>query len=617
MPTVGESGSRVMEKTRTGSDSIFRQPKALGIFSIIIAQFFLLLAGAVYNSSTFDEVMHLSVGLTYWEDGRFHRYAHNPPLVRYAMSFPLHLMGVGSTVDVRLPPVENRGPDIFLGENFAASLGKNYHQTLVIARISIILLTLAITVLLYNWGAELFGTTGGMLAACLWAFDPTALAHGCLATTDVGATLCALAAMWAFTRYVRQPTAVAALTSGILLGLAQAAKFSNLLLVPIWLAVAIFSPFFSPTRADLTVRSGHALLTLLSSLLTLNSCYFWERSFVPLGHYAFGCRLLGRPNGKQMPVQGSNRFRGTWLEKFPVPLPEYFVVGFDRQKVDSDAKKFPKFLAGEVRLVGEDGWWWYYLYCLAVKTPLGTLAIMLLSFTVGWWNGCGSKHVFAAWLCIITAVIIFVAISAQIGLNSHFRYVMPSMAFLFLWCGRLGAWMEGNRWRMLLVGCLLVANVISTLLQAPYWLSYFHELAGGPKRGPWHLVDSNLDWGQGLLALRDWRRQNARDKPIQFAYYGNIDPEHYGIDNFTLANGEGVRPGLLVVSATYITGMPGYAFGGKGQYAGIKPNGFRWLEHHKPIARLANCLYVYHLADADLPENGGRLKDGDIQEKSS
>lgn len=57
-------------------------------------------------------------------------------------------MGVRSAVDRKLPPMENRGVDVQLGESFAAAQGDRYHQTLVLARVPVLLLTLCVTVLL-------------------------------------------------------------------------------------------------------------------------------------------------------------------------------------------------------------------------------------------------------------------------------------------------------------------------------------------------------------------------------------------------------------------------------------------------------------------------------------
>jgi hypothetical protein len=42
------------------------------------------------------------------------------------------------------------------------------------------------------------------------------------------------------------------------------------------------------------------------------------------------------------------------------------------------------------------------------------------------------------------------------------------------------------------------------------------------------LVDSNLDWGQDLIALRDWQRTN-NITDLNLAYYGTARPEAPGV----------------------------------------------------------------------------------------
>ena len=61
-------------------------------------------------------------------------------------------------------------------------------------------------------------------------------------------------------------------------------------------------------------------------------------------------------------------------------------------------------------------------------------------------------------------------------------------------------------------------------------MSYFNEPAGGPENGHNHLVDSNIDWGQDLLELRDWYRQHPEARPFGLAYYHFLDPRLFGID---------------------------------------------------------------------------------------
>ena len=44
-------------------------------------------------------------------------------------------------------------------------------------------------------------------------------------------------------------------------------------------------------------------------------------------------------------------------------------------------------------------------------------------------------------------------------------------------------------------GCGDRVAVGSSLAIYPHSLSYFNELAGGPTKGHYHLIDSNIDWG--------------------------------------------------------------------------------------------------------------------------
>jgi hypothetical protein len=111
----------------------------------------------------------------------------------------------------------------------------------------------------------------------------------------------------------------------------------------------------------------------------------------------------------------------------------------------------------------------------------------------------------------------------------------------------------------LLAGCLL-----SFGLTTPRYLSYFNVFAGGVRGGRHYLVDSNIDWGQDLPALKVW--VDARDvKSVDLAYFGTADPKAYGIPyrkvirvhDFEPAE-PSVRPGsggLLAVSVTLLAGV--------------------------------------------------------------
>jgi hypothetical protein len=71
---------------------------------------------------------------------------------------------------------------------------------------------------------------------------------------------------------------------------------------------------------------------------------------------------------------------------------------------------------------------------------------------------------------------------------------------------------------------LLLWSIGSSLWVYPHSLSYFNELAGGPKHGPAHLLNSNIDWGQDLLFLEKWVAENADVAPVYMAFYNLYNP---------------------------------------------------------------------------------------------
>src|SRR5207244_2895188 len=90
--------------------------------------------------------------------------------------------------------------------------------------------------------------------------------------------------------------------------------------------------------------------------------------------------------------------------------------------------------------------------------------------------------------------------------------------------------MAHARWRARfpVAVALAVALAIESASIYPHYLAFFNFAAGGPGAGPKYLLDSNLDWGQDLLKLRDdWI---ARGRPkLCMLYFGTALPEYYGL----------------------------------------------------------------------------------------
>ena len=112
---------------------------------------------------------------------------------------------------------------------------------------------------------------------------------------------------------------------------------------------------------------------LILALYLINLGYAFKASFQRLGDYRFQSRALsGQPPSD--PPKPGNRFTQTWLGPLPVPLPLDYLQGIDCQRNDFE-------VGGRSYLHGRwapRGWWYYYLIGLGIKTPLGTLALLVL-----------------------------------------------------------------------------------------------------------------------------------------------------------------------------------------------------------------------------------------------
>ena len=93
------------------------------------------------------------------------------------------------------------------------------------------------------------------------------------------------------------------------------------------------------------------------------------------------------------------------------------------------------------------------------------------------------------------------------------------------------------------------------------------------------LTDSNLDRGQGLIALRDYQQQHP-DEPLHLAYFGSVDPAVYGIPALPLWT---QRPtGTIVVSPTLLSGQNL-----------DDHDAFHWLWPYPPERVLDRSLWLY------------------------
>jgi hypothetical protein len=530
-----------------------------------------------------DEVGAVAAGVAHVRTGTYFAYRVNPPLSRIPPGAILW------AADAEFDSTELRDDpwyrcELPLGRAFAAANRERYLPLVRLARLTGLVWSVIGGVVVFAWARSLFGAGGGLVALGVWCFNPVVIGLAAVVVPDLPAAVAALVATYAFRAYLQKPTVGRALLAGLLLGAAELTKFTLLVLYPVYLVLWLV---VRPT--GLRCALGHGFLITGGSLIVVNAGYEFTGTGTRLGTIDFVSRpFAGDATGQ--PLGWGNRFRGTSVADLTIPVPVDFLRGIDTQWRDMAAGR-PSYLRGEWRT---DGWWYYYLYALGVKLPLGSIGLIITGAvsalvaavrrSVSW------AELAAVWLPP-TAILILV--SAHTEFNHHMRYVLPAVPFLAIGAGASGM-APLRAVRTGVPAALLAWTALATVTSAPHFLSYFNEAAGGPNGGPDHLADSNVDWGQDLLRLKRWLdAHHPPDEPLGLVCHNSLDPAAFGI-RYVLPPPD-PRPGRYAISAHYVCGGSFLAYDGRGRLVHVPAGRYAYFRYFRPVAKAGYSVFLYEL----------------------
>jgi hypothetical protein len=538
----------------------------------ILLLILLTFAGLAWNSLkqksvTVDEFAHLPAGLSILRTGDFRMYPHASPLIQLLTALPL----LRSHAVLPLKIGWQSRNQLVLGYEFMYANAKTYPALFLRARAVSVVLGALLIVLIWWWARALYGPASGLAAATLAAFNPTLMAHAELVTTDVGGSLALFAAVMAGWAFCRRPSWPRALLAGLVMGLALLSRLTALLLLPLWPVLVLGSRPAGETRLGWRRSAGAAAVVCFVAWITLCSGYLWRGVGTPLGEQVFESELFARVGS-------------LWPARLPIGLPSDYLRGLDLLNKYNE-ETYPSYYLGRI---SNEPWPYYYLFALAVKTPLAALLLLVLGIgSLGRRAGAFRQEEL---FLVLPPLFLIAFVSWYSNMDIGLRYILPAFPFLFVLASRPWAGLfHPPVWARAGLVLLLLSNLTSNLLVYPDYLAYFNCAAGGPDRGYRLLADSNLDWGQDLIGLKQYMEKNHLNQ-ICLAYFGRVDPRLYGI-HYQFPS-DPTQCEFLAVSVNFVLGLS-YRVIVDSHLRWTEDNEFSWLQQEKPIATIGHSIWVF------------------------
>ena len=549
-PSVSRQNAGELAKTRQGSRG------ALWLLPILLCAVYVAECAWFIRtqSLTFDEPVHVTAGLEAWREGRFARWNDHPPLQRLLCTLPLlssrHQITVEGQPDAYRVTAIEPDPQALAWPGRAVS----------------VVLGMLLAVLLWFVARESFCPRGANFVLALFVLSPAAIAHFSMITTDGAGTLMIFATAIQLVRWRRDPTWSQTAVLGVVLGLLLLAKFYT---PPMFLIAVGWMLVLKPGNFVLNPREWNwrkTAVAVVLAFLVLWAGYFFHVSRLTIRDGELTATFPHRDEPTIKKVHSPINF------SVPVPAGEY-LEGL-RIVALHNHRGHRSYFLGQVSDKG--GWKGYYPFVMLVKWPTVVLFCMCVAGVLA-----AIKRVQLPRGGVVVAsfpvVFLVFAIFSKIDIGD--RHILPLYPFALLFCGLLWQWAEGRRAVLVILVLAVGVQAVDSLRYAPGYISYFN-LFVKKDEGYKLLSDSNVDWGQGLLAVKKYEDEHP-GASIHLAYWGSVEPRLYGVRAMPLVPDEHTD-GTVIVSATALTG----------QFQ-PDPDGYRWLEKLGPPRMLDHALLVF------------------------
>ena len=585
--------------------ALLGRPGTLFFLASLLVVFACTLAiTATYDklSHTIDAPNHIATGMEWLQDGRYIMWTENPPLARAAVALGPYLAGA-ELPDADNPEAQRTKEGIEANCGMAGGLGGTllyetlgYQRTLTLARAGTLPFFLLAAGVLWLWLGRK-RPLAGFLSIAAFCTLPPILAHSGLATTDIAFVAVFLLFVWRLVRWLENPTIIQSIILGLSIGLAVATKFTSLVFIPAASAALVAARVWSERHIDQSLWKAWGLRLLKVTLISAPIGLFiiWAAYRFSIGTLSdLPQHLCGWPV-YGLEVEGMRGTIANALADVALPAPE-FLHGILVLLAHNQAGHWA-YALGEVSLTG---FWYFYPLALLVKTPLPFMVL----FAVGLVLVLRRKGESAWWVSGIYAAILLIMLAlTQSQVNIGLRHALAVYALAAVVTGAVLAEAFKNlekakrRAATLLIGLILSWQVFSSAAAFPNFLTYFNPIAGDDPGE--FLVDSDLDWGQGVFQLEEFFSEHEADV-VRIAYFGSARICDHNLPRlWNLPIGRRVK-GWVVISEFYYREAASFLMtepcGPKMVYLDEPGSGwFSWLQEYEPIAVLGRSIRVYYI----------------------
>lgn len=591
---------------------------------IVLAISFLLIASiklANDDALTFDEVAHIPAGYSYVSELDYRLNPEHPPLVKVLSGIPLLFLNLNFETTHKLWSEVNQWGEYKqwqAGHHLLHEAGNNVDQITLFSRLPIILISVGLALLLFWWGKKIGGTATGIFVLLLCVFDPNILGHNHLVTTDIGIAAATALAFYFFLAFVRHPSWKNAALTGLTLGIAQVTKFSAILLIIFFVLLLIAFVILKLIDVEthkIRFISKYAIKSILIGIVIFFVIWI---TYIPFT-FNMPTEVLSTTAPTKINPETSiidekaldfvlwsnensiTRSLGTYV--YGVLYVKNRVAGGNGAYFIGEVanESFPAYFP--VAFLTKQTLFHIFFYIFTISTFLVLIyqdVLKLFSQNIKKSLNSGRKYILHNFteISLLSFIVFYFYISITGNLNIGFRHLFPIMPLIYLITARVCVNIYSkliNKKRIIAIRYIFIAIVTlmiaETATRFPYYISYFNQVAGGPKNGYEIMTDSNADWGQDLKRLDKYLNDHPEIDKIRVHYFGGDRPRNrLGEDRF-IEWWDSKRPiekGYYAISVNHLQG----SIYDKNK---SEDDSHRWLTKHEPIDQVGTSILIYKI----------------------